>query len=86
MKISSEIWAVIPARSGSKGVKNKNIKYFIKKPLIDHSIISAKKNHLIDKVLFSSDSKKYISMEKKFNSPSSLAVNSCEPERFIKKP
>lgn len=67
MKISSEIWAVIPARSGSKGVKNKNIKYFIKKPLIEHSIISAKKNHLIDKVLFSSDSKKYISMVKKFN-------------------
>ena len=28
----------------------------------------------------------WVSMEKKFNSPSSLAVNSWEPERLIKKP
>ena len=43
MKISNEIWAVIPARSGSKGLKNKNIKNFLGKPLLAHSIISAKK-------------------------------------------
>lgn len=67
MKFSDEIWAVIPARSGSKGLKNKNIKLFQKKPLIAHSIYSAKKNNLIDKVVFSSDSKKYISLAKKFN-------------------
>ena len=67
MKLSNEIWAVIPARSGSKGLKNKNIKIFKKKPLIGHSIFSAKQNDLIDKVVFSSDSKKYISLAKKFN-------------------
>jgi CMP-N,N'-diacetyllegionaminic acid synthase len=66
MKISNEIWAVIPARSGSKGLKNKNIKIFLGKPLIAHSIISAKKNKLIDKVIFSSDSNKYISIAKKY--------------------
>ena len=43
MKISNEIWAVIPARSGSKSLKNKNIKNFLGKPLLAHSIISAKK-------------------------------------------
>ena len=48
MKLSNEIWAVIPARSGSKGLKNKNIKIFKKKPLIGHSIFSAKQNDLID--------------------------------------
>tara|TARA_Y100000389_G_C17405728_1_gene487917 strand:- start:80 stop:802 length:723 start_codon:yes stop_codon:yes gene_type:complete len=66
MKISNEIWAMIPARSGSKSLKNKNIKIFLGKPLIAHSIISAKKNNLIDKVIFSSDSDKYISIAKKY--------------------
>ncbi len=66
MKISNEIWAVIPARSGSKGLKNKNIKNFLGKPLLAHSIISAKKNNLIDKVIFSSDSNKYIAIAKRY--------------------
>ena len=66
MKISNKIWAIIPARSGSKSLKNKNIKIFLGKPLIAHSIISAKKNNLIDKVIFSSDSDKYISIAKKY--------------------
>ena len=43
MKFSNEIWAVIPARCGSKSLKNKNIKNFLGKPLLAHSIISAKK-------------------------------------------
>ena len=65
MKISNEVWAVIPARSGSKGLKNKNIKKFLGKPLIAHSIITAK-NSLIDKVIFSSDSNRYILIAKKY--------------------
>jgi len=66
MKISNEIWAVIPARSGSKSLKNKNIKNFLGKPLIAYSIIAAKKNYLINKVIFSSDSNRYISIAKKY--------------------
>ena len=34
--------AIIPARSGSKGIKNKNIKYFLNIPLLVHSINFAK--------------------------------------------
>ena len=67
MKFSNEIWAVIPARSGSKGLINKNIKLFEGIPLIGHSINSANKNKYINKVLFSSDSNKYISIARKFN-------------------
>ena len=37
------IVAIIPARSGSKGIKNKNIMIYKNKPLIYHSIKSALK-------------------------------------------
>ena len=66
MKINKEIWAFIPARSGSKGLKNKNIKLFMKKPLLAHSIIVAKKIALVKKVVFSSDSKSYCKIAAKY--------------------
>ena len=66
MKFLNEIWAIIPARSGSKGLKNKNIKLLKGVPLIGHSITAAVKNKYIKKVIFSSDSNKYISIAKKF--------------------
>ena len=53
------LWAIIPARSGSVGLKNKNITSFLGKPLLAHSINFAKKLKFIDKVLLSTDSKKY---------------------------
>ena len=67
MFFSDEIWAVIPARSGSKGLKNKNIKKLMSKPLVAYSIISAVKNKKISKVIFSSNSDNYISIAKKYN-------------------
>ena len=48
LKTSKKILAIIPARSGSKGVINKNIKKFNKKPLIYWSINSALKSKFID--------------------------------------
>ena len=50
--------AVICARSGSKGLKNKNIKLLNNKPLIGWSIELAKKNKNIHEVYVSTDSKK----------------------------
>ena len=38
--------AIIPARSGSKRIKNKNIKIFYNKPLIYYSIKAAIKSKL----------------------------------------
>ena len=69
MNFTKEIWAVIPARSGSKSIKNKNIKSFSGKPLIAHTIIIAKKLKKVKKIIFSSDLHKSIiislrSMEK----------------------
>lgn len=50
--------AIIPARSGSKGIKDKNITNFFHKPLIYWTIQSAIKCKFIDKVIVSTDSKK----------------------------
>ena len=52
-------WAIIPARSGSKGLKDKNIKPFLGKPLLVHSINFAKKLKFINKIILSTDSNKY---------------------------
>ena len=48
MKLNNEVWAFIPARSGSKTIKDKNLVIFKKKPLIAHSIIVAKNCNKID--------------------------------------
>ena len=50
-----EIVAIIPARSGSKGVPHKNIKLICGFPLIAFSIAVAKKSKLIDRVIVSTD-------------------------------
>ena len=43
--------AIIPARGGSKGLKNKNILKFDNKPLLAWSILAAKKSKLLVKLL-----------------------------------
>jgi len=72
LKTSKKILAIIPARSGSKGVINKNIKKFNKKPLIYWSINSALKSKFIDKCFVSTDSIKISSLAKKHGADSSF--------------
>jgi CMP-N,N'-diacetyllegionaminic acid synthase len=57
--------AIIPARSGSKGLKDKNIKLLNGKPLIAYTIEAAIMSGMFDKVFVSTDSKRYaeIAME-----------------------
>jgi CMP-N,N'-diacetyllegionaminic acid synthase len=50
------ILALIPARSGSKGLPGKNVLNFSGKPLIEWSISAAKHANYIDDVLVSTDS------------------------------
>jgi len=66
MKRKIKVCAVIPARSGSKKVKNKNILKINNHPILAYSIAIAKKSKLIDKVIFSSDSKNYINIAKNY--------------------
>ena len=51
--------AIIGIRSGSQGVKDKNIRLFRGKPLVHWAIQVAKKSKKIDRVIVSTDSEKY---------------------------
>ena len=53
------IIALIPARSGSKGIPNKNIKLYKGLPLMAHSINIAKQCKFINEVYVSTDSEEY---------------------------
>jgi CMP-N,N'-diacetyllegionaminic acid synthase len=61
-----KIVAIIPARKGSKGIKNKNLIKIIGIPLIKFSIDYAKKSTLIDKVFVSTDGDKISKISKKY--------------------
>jgi CMP-N,N'-diacetyllegionaminic acid synthase len=58
--------AIIPARSGSKGLKDKNIKLLQGKPLIAYSIEAAIKANLFDEIIVSTDSEEYAEIARKW--------------------
>ena len=66
MKIKNEIWCFIPARSGSKTIKHKNIYKIRGKELIKYTAGFANKSKLFDKIIFSSDSINYYKILRKF--------------------
>lgn len=61
-----DILAVIPARSGSKSVSDKNIRDIGGKPMLAYSIEHAQKSHYINRVIVSTDSEKYAGIAKKY--------------------
>lgn len=64
--------AIIPARSGSKGLKDKNIKELNGKPLIAYSIEAAVESQMFDKVFVSTDSQEYADIAKKYGADASF--------------
>jgi len=54
-----KIIALIPARSGSKGIPHKNIKLYKNKPLLVHSIDIAKQSKYITDIYVTTDSAEY---------------------------
>jgi CMP-N-acetylneuraminic acid synthetase len=62
-----KIIAIIPARKGSKGLKNKNILKINGKTLLEYAIINAKESKYINFVTVSTDSKRIQSIAKKNN-------------------
>ena len=51
--------AIIPARSGSKGLKDKNIKSLLGKPLLQYSVEAAINSNIFNCIHVSTDSEKY---------------------------
>ena len=84
----NNITAFIPARGGSKGIPNKNIKEFAGKPLIVHSIEYALNCSQIDEVVVSTDDDKIIKIARKagariVNRPPELSTDSATTESAI---
>tara|TARA_Y100000768_G_C23972353_1_gene681212 strand:- start:1327 stop:1980 length:654 start_codon:yes stop_codon:yes gene_type:complete len=61
------VLSIIPARKGSKGVKNKNFLHVGKHTLLEHSCIFSKKLTFIKKTIISSDSEVAHLVAKKFD-------------------
>ncbi|MEG0978382.1 MAG: CMP-N-acetlyneuraminic acid synthetase, partial [Bacilli bacterium] len=58
--------AIILARSGSKGLPNKNIKKLDNKPLIAYTIEAAVKSNCFDVIMVSTDSSDYAIIAKQY--------------------
>tara|TARA_A100001234_G_C12506574_1_gene334225 strand:+ start:92 stop:793 length:702 start_codon:yes stop_codon:yes gene_type:complete len=89
MKQKNEyIVALIPARAGSKGIKNKNTKEVGGKPLIEHTIIAAERTSFIENIFISTDSEhikeKYKSRVEIINRPSKYASDSSTAVAVVK--
>ena len=52
--------AIVPARSGSKRLKNKNLKKILDLELFLWTLRAAKSSNKINKIIFSTDSENYI--------------------------
>ena len=70
--------AFIFARSGSKGLKDKNIKDFAGKPLIAHTITAALESKIFDDVVVSTNSKVIAAISECFGA----SVPFLRPEKF----
>lgn len=58
--------AIIPARSGSKGLVHKNIKMLNGMPLIAYSILAALESRVFDTVMVSTDSEDYADIARQY--------------------
>ena len=78
-----KIIAVIPARSGSKSVKDKNIHIYKKKHLIFHSIDVALRSKHINRIIISTDSLKYKNLILK-NYKQKVEIPFLRPKKYQK--
>ena len=60
------LWAVVPARSGSKGFPDKNIALLQDVPLLAHSIAFARKLSFVSRIVLSTDSEEYARLGREY--------------------
>ena len=84
-----KIVCVIPARSGSKGILNKNIINFNGKPLIAWTIEAAIRTNQFSRIIVSTDNKKIAKIAKKFGAevpflrPRTLAADNVHASKVV---
>ena len=72
--------AIIPARKGSKGLKNKNIKKLLNKPLICWTIEALLKSKKITNIIVTTNDERVIKICKRYN----IRVPFIRPEYLAK--
>lgn len=60
------VWALVPARSGSKGVKDKNVRHLHGHSILGWSVMAARATEGIDRVFVSTDSPEYIKEARRY--------------------
>jgi CMP-N-acetylneuraminic acid synthetase len=83
-----KVCSIIPARSGSKGIKNKNIKKLNGKPLMSYSILASLNAKKVNETYVSTDSDSYIEIAKKIGAktikrPQSMSLDNSKTEEAI---
>ena len=84
------VWAIIPAREGSKGVINKNIRPLGGHPLIAHTIAVCNLSGEIQRTVVTTDSEKYAEIAKIYGAeipflrPVEYATDSSQDIEFMK--
>ena len=76
--------AIIPARSGSKGVKNKNIMDINENPFLKYILKTAENVSNIDGIFFSTDSHEYLNIFNKLKISKNLTYNYLRNENISK--
>jgi len=85
-----KILGLIPARSGSKGLKFKNIKKMNNKNLLEYSIKAAQESKKIDKIIVTTDSNKFRKIAEKagaevpFLRPKKISLSESNAIEYIK--
>jgi CMP-N,N'-diacetyllegionaminic acid synthase len=80
--IQPKVVCIIPARSGSKGFPDKNVKPCCGKPLIYHSVEAAKKAGRVDRIVVSTDSPEYAAVVKGWSDKSEDFVPFLRPSEL----
>lgn len=81
--------AIIPARSGSSGLKDKNIKPLAGKPLLAHTIQAAKESAIFDYIFVSTDSQLYADIATDYGAdvpflrPSAIATGNSHANEYL---
>mgnify|MGYP006295609279 CR=1 FL=1 len=82
------VTAIIPARGGSKGIKNKNVVDFLGKPLISYTVEQALEIDSIDNVYVSTDSERIAKVSREYGAevierPEELATDTATTESAL---